>query len=136
MPSLQSAHEYCWCIAFCLGLSSGQALSGQDIKIDVANLPSRSLPEATPPRPIPRWLQTNLRIGHLPPGLGRMPEAYVKAGYNVVILNALRKWDIVGPSSGLYKPEEVKQWWKQTPDCTVGTIWHRTPGNGKESLVS
>ena len=45
----------------------------------------------------PRWLRTHWRVGHLPPGLGRMPEAYAKAGYEVITINALRKWDIVGP---------------------------------------
>src|SRR5262249_11808629 len=71
--------------------------------------PPRSVPEAVPERPVPRWLRTNLRIGHLPPGLGRMPESYAKAGYNVIILNALRKWEIVGPSADLYDPAEVRR---------------------------
>ncbi len=37
-----------------------------------------------------------------------MPEAYLAAGYNVLTINALRKWDIVGPSAALYDPAEVK----------------------------
>ena len=75
----------------------------------MSGLPARSLPEATSSRPVPQWLRTNLRIGHLPPGLGRMPESFLDAGYNVLIINALRKWDIVGPSAALYDPTEVKQ---------------------------
>ena len=38
-----------------------------------------------------------------------MPEAFLAAGYNVLTINALRKWDIVGPSAALYGPAEVKQ---------------------------
>ena len=54
----------------------------------MADLPRRSLPEAVAERPVPGWLRANLRIGHLPPGLGRMPEAYLAAGYNVLTINA------------------------------------------------
>ena len=38
-----------------------------------------------------------------------MAEAFVKAGYNVVTLNTLGRWDIVGPSAQLYPPERVKE---------------------------
>jgi len=79
------------------------------ITISIEGLPERSLPEALPDRAIPSWLRTHWRIGHLPPGLGRMPEEYVKGGYQVITINALRKWDIVGPTAGLYPAEEVKQ---------------------------
>ena len=77
-------------------------------RIETKGLPPRTIPEAVPERPIPAWLRSNVRIGHLPPGLGRMPESFVEAGYNVLIINALRKWDIVGPSAALYDPAEVK----------------------------
>ena len=59
-------------------------------------------------RPVPEWLRTHFRIGHLPPAGWRMVDEYVKAGYNVITVNALRKWDIVGPSASLYPPQEVK----------------------------
>jgi hypothetical protein len=74
---------------------------------DTSGLPPRSLAGPIPARPLPRWIRTNLRIGHLPPGLGRMPESFARAGYNVLILNALRTWDLVGPSAALYDPKEV-----------------------------
>jgi Trehalose utilisation len=90
-----------------LALSYGVA-PAEPIRFNAADLPPRSLPEAVAQRPVPEWLRTNLRIGHLPPGLGRMPEAYLAAGYNVLTINALRKWDIVGPSAALYDPVEVK----------------------------
>src|SRR6516162_2841243 len=77
------------------------------IAIDLSGLPPRSLPPAPPDRPIPDWLRTRWRVGHLPSGLGRMPEAFAKAGYEVITINALRKWDIVGPTADLYRPDEV-----------------------------
>jgi hypothetical protein len=87
--------------------ASGVLADDAPIQIDVKDLPARSLPEAIPERSVPDWLKTHLRIGHLPPGLGRMPEEFAKAGYNVIILNALRKWELVGPSAELYDPKEV-----------------------------
>src|SRR4051812_40376037 len=77
------------------------------VRIDTAGLPPRSLPEAVPARPVPAWLRSHLRIGHLPGGLGRMPEAYARAGYNVITINALRNWELVGPSATLYDSKEV-----------------------------
>jgi hypothetical protein len=76
-------------------------------QFDPSGLPSRSLAGPVPERPMPRWVRTNPRIGHLPPGRGRMPESFAKAGSNVLILNALRIWDLVGPSADLYGPKEV-----------------------------
>jgi hypothetical protein len=35
-------------------------------------------------------------------------EEYARAGYNVITVNALRKWDIVGPTASLYSAQEVK----------------------------
>jgi hypothetical protein len=81
----------------------------EPIQFDATKLPPRSFPEAVAERPVPAWLRTNLRIGHLPPGLGRMPEAYLAAGYNVLTINALRKWDVVGPTASLYDAAEVKE---------------------------
>ena len=77
--------------------------------IDPSGLPPRSVPGPLPSGRSPPGCGPNLRIGNLPPGLGRMPEAFVKAGYNVITINALRKWDIVGPTASLYPPEEVKE---------------------------
>ena len=79
------------------------------ITVSTDHLPERSLPPALPDRPLPAWLRTHWRVGHLPPGLGRRPQAYARAGYEVITINALRKWDIVGPTASLYPAEEVKQ---------------------------
>ena len=38
-----------------------------------------------------------------------MAEQFVKAGYNVVTLNVLGNWEIVGPSASLYPVERVRQ---------------------------
>src|SRR5262245_20871477 len=100
------------CLTFLVasfGSGTGMARGEEAISIATRDLPPRSLPEAVPVRPVTRWVQTNLRIGHLPPGLGRMPEQFAQAGYNVIILNALRKWDVIGPSANLYPAAEVEQ---------------------------
>lgn len=88
-------------------LATLEVQAAEPIRFDTSNLPPRSIPAALPQRPVPRWLETHLRIGHLPPGLGRMPEAYAKAGYNVIILNSLRNWELVGPSARIYDAKEV-----------------------------
>lgn len=75
---------------------------------DTTALPPRSVPESLPPRPVPDWVRTHFRVGHLPGSLP-MAEAFVKAGYNVVTLNTLGRWDIVGPSASLYPPEHIKE---------------------------
>lgn len=75
---------------------------------DTAGLPPRSVPESVPLRPVPEWTRTNWRVGHLP-GSPTMATEFVKAGYNVVTLNALGRWDIVGPSAKLYPAERVKE---------------------------
>jgi len=54
------------------------------LAIDSAGLPPRTLIAAPPARPVPRWLKTNLRIGHLPGYDDRMVKEFLKAGYNVV----------------------------------------------------
>ena len=68
---------------------------------DTTGLPPRSVPEALPARPIPEWVRTHFRVGHLPGSLP-MADAFVKAGYNVVTLNTLGRWNTVGPSASLY----------------------------------
>ena len=47
------------------------------LKIDTDGLPPRSVMELIPPRPIPDWLRTDLRVGHLPPAGWRMVDAYI-----------------------------------------------------------
>lgn len=64
------------------------------ISIRSNHLPDLSLPPALPERPIFDCLRTHWRVGHLPPALERMPEAYAKAGYEVIPINALRKGNI------------------------------------------
>ena len=41
-------------------------LAADSLSIDPTGLPLRTLVASPPPRPVPRWLQTHLRIGHLP----------------------------------------------------------------------
>lgn len=100
-----------WVVGLLAGMTAGgaSAQGPPPVVFETSGLPPRSLPEPVPLRPVPDWLTTQARIGHLPPGLGRMPEAYAKAGYNVITINALRKWDIVGPSAPLYRPDEVRE---------------------------
>ncbi|MBX7168656.1 MAG: hypothetical protein K1X74_20135 [Pirellulales bacterium] len=76
--------------------------------IDLAKLPARSVPELCPDRPVPDWTRTHWRVGHLPGDLP-MAQAFLQAGYNVVTLNALTRWDIVGPSASLYPAERVRE---------------------------
>lgn len=75
---------------------------------DTANLPPRTVAEQQPARPVPAWTRTHLRVGHLPGSLPMAAE-FVKAGYNVVTLNALGRWEIVGPSASLYPAARVKE---------------------------
>src|SRR6185437_7706027 len=88
---------------------AGIALAGEPSATpDTADLPPRSVPAARTLRPIPEWVETHKRVGHLPGDL-RMADEFVKAGYNVVTLNVLGRWDIVGPSADLYPAERVKE---------------------------
>jgi hypothetical protein len=81
--------------------------AADSLTIEKAGLPPRTVMERLPLRPIPDWLRTSLRVGHLPPAGWRMVDEYLKAGYNVLTVNALRKWDIVGPTAALYPAPEV-----------------------------
>jgi hypothetical protein len=76
--------------------------------VDATGLPARSVPEPVALRPVPEWTRTHFRVGHLP-GSPEMANEFLKAGYNVVILNALGRWDAVGPTASLYPPEKVKE---------------------------
>ena len=85
------------------------ALAAENLPVVTTDgLPPRSIPEFRPARPIPEWTKTHLRVGHLPGSLP-MAEQFVKAGYNVVTLNVLGRWDVVGPSAHFYPPERVKE---------------------------
>src|SRR5262245_59030638 len=73
--------------------------------------------EGLPPRTLPvgpaacapiDWVQTNLRIAHLPPADWRQIQEYFKAGYNVVAVNTLAQWDRVGPRAGDYAESVVR----------------------------
>jgi hypothetical protein len=75
---------------------------------DTTGLPPRTVGEHRPLRPIPEWVRTHLRIGHLPGSLP-MAEQFLKAGYNVVTLNVLGNWEVVGPSADAYSAERVAQ---------------------------
>jgi len=74
---------------------------------DTAGLPPRSVAEQVGPRPVPEWVRTHLRVGHLPGSLPMAAE-FLKAGYNVVTLNVLGNWEVVGPSAHLYPAERVQ----------------------------
>ena len=85
------------------------SLAGDDLPpVARADLPPRTVPEPIPARPVPEWTRTHVRVGHLP-GSPAMATEFVKAGYNVVILNALGRWDAVGPSASLHPPEKVRE---------------------------
>src|SRR4051812_10719988 len=85
------------------------AQSGDFRNPDTKGLPPRTVMEAVPLRPVPDWLRANLRVGHLPPAGWRMVDEYAKAGYNVITVNALNKWDVVGPSASIYTEAQVKE---------------------------
>jgi hypothetical protein len=76
--------------------------------VDHSGLPPRSVPEPIPPRPVPEWTRTHFRVGHLP-GSPEIATEFLKAGYNVVTLNALGRWDAVGPGAAIHPPEKVKE---------------------------
>jgi hypothetical protein len=97
-------------MAFIFGLLSSVCWCRADSpNPDVTNLPPRTLVVAPPQRDIPKWLRTNLRIGHLPGYNARMVGEFLKAGYIVVTVNCLGNWDRVGPTAALYSKEEVSR---------------------------
>src|SRR6266478_3230469 len=73
-----------------------------------AELPPRTLPTGPPQRPAVSWVQTDLRIAHLPPADWRQIQEFLKAGYQVIAVNTLEKWDHVGPRSNDYPAQVVK----------------------------
>ncbi len=88
----------------CLRVTHAQEIPA----VDTTALPPRSVPESVTARQVPDWVRTHFRVGHLPGSLP-MSEAFVNAGYNVVTLNTLGRWNIVGPSASLYPAERVKE---------------------------
>src|SRR5262245_40778768 len=89
-------------------LGWGLVLAIRSLGTDRA-LPPRTLPAGPPLRsPIP-WVQTDLRIAHLPPADWRQIQEFARAGYQVIAVNTLEKWDHVGPRANDYPAEVVKQ---------------------------
>lgn len=95
---------------YLLAVAADQVIgaTSQPIPIDLKGLPPRSVMQTKPAMPIPDWVRTNIRIGHLPPVGWRMLDEYLKSGYNVVTVNANGAWYKVGPTAYLFPPEEVK----------------------------
>ena len=95
---------------FCVGLlSESSTLYAVDIPLPSPDgLPPRTVPEYPPVKPIPEWTQSHLRVGHLP-GSPEMAVEFLKEGYDVVTLNVLGRWNIVGPTAGLYSAGRVKE---------------------------
>src|SRR5215472_2798442 len=91
-------------IALCLAVPLTSSNAGA---MDTG-LPPRTLPAGPPSRSTVNWVQTDLRIAHLPPADWRQIEEYFKAGYQVVTVNTLEKWDHVGPRSNDYPAQVVK----------------------------
>ena len=85
------------------------SLPATPVTFDTTNLPPRTVIEYPALREIPEWVQTNIRIGHLPPADWHMIDEFLKAGYNVVTVNVLTRWDRVGPSASMYPVEEVAE---------------------------
>jgi len=78
------------------------------VSLDMNGLPPLTVLAPVPERPIPEWVQTNLRRVHLPPADWRQIDAFIQAGYNSIAVNTLEKWDRVGPAASMYSPETVK----------------------------
>lgn len=103
-----------WSVCFLLARDTSANGAAEVVKsdfpaIDANGLPPRTLITAPPARPVPQWLRTNLRIGHLPGYHDRMVKEFLKAGYNVVTVNCLERWDRVGPAAAMYPADEVKR---------------------------
>jgi hypothetical protein len=72
-------------------------------------LPPRSLPTGPAACSPVDWVQTELRIAHLPPADWRQIQEYFRAGYQVVAVNTLAQWDRVGPRSNDYPARIVSE---------------------------
>ncbi|MDB5298868.1 MAG: Trehalose utilization [Phycisphaerales bacterium] len=60
----------------------------------------------------------------------RMVKEFLKAGYNVVTVNALARWDRVGPSAGLYSEKEAKD-----ADAYLRQIVETVHAGGAKSIL-
>jgi len=101
-----------WLPGCLLALQLGLTCNAQQ-----AGIPNPST-EGLPPRTLPTgpalcspvdWVQTDLRIAHLPPADWRQIQEYFNAGYQVVAVNTLEKWDRVGPRSNDYPAQVVRE---------------------------
>src|SRR5262249_9639948 len=79
------------------------------LSFNTNGLPPRSFTSGPPLRPVVPWVQTHLRIAHVPPADWRQIQEYVRAGYQVIAVNTLEKWDHVGPRSVDYPEKVVKE---------------------------
>src|SRR5262245_29255945 len=78
------------------------------IRISKDGLTSRTVPEMLPERPVPDWIREKLLIAHLPPADWHQIDEFIKAGYDVITVNTLAKWDRVGPRAPEFSPQEVR----------------------------
>jgi outer membrane protein assembly factor BamB len=83
--------------------ANGGALSNPSTN----SLPARSLPAGPAPRSPVGFVQTRLRIAHLPPADWRQISSFLGKGYQVLAVNTLERWDRVGPASVDYDPTTV-----------------------------
>ena len=82
----------CGCLRFRiwnLGFLACLALALVTLRTNAADsdLPPRTLPTGPPLRPAISWVQTDLRIAHLPPADWRQISEFLKAGYQVIAVN-------------------------------------------------
>jgi hypothetical protein len=109
MKEISQSSFACW-IAAAVFLLYAMANDGGAEEIrnpDIAGLPPRSVAAQVAPRPVPEWVRTHFRVGHLPGSLPMAAE-FLKAGYQVVTLNVLGNWEVVGPSAHLYPADRIK----------------------------
>ena len=88
------------------GLQLGTPAAAAPV-VETGGLPPRALPAGPPRRAPVDWVQTHLRVAHLPPADWRQIQSFVDAGYQVVAVNTLEKWDRVGPRSNDYPAQVV-----------------------------
>lgn len=99
-------------IALGVGVVLGlQAATAQErpLVFSTNNLPPRTRPVGPALLAPPAWVQTHLRIAHLPPADWRQIGEYVRMGYQVVAVNTLAQWDRVGPQAADYPSNIVAE---------------------------
>jgi len=97
--------------SLCLGICPASGLAGESAapRVNPDGLPPRSLPAGPPWRPAVPWVQTDLRVAHLPPADWRQIAEFGRAGYQVIAVNTLAQWDRVGPRSNDYPAQVVRE---------------------------